>query len=74
MTSRDFDFTNCSLYDSLGHRARLSGKLAHNRFKRFSLENISLRADTFLMLNTTRRDNPLYFGTGIGSGEVTFTG
>ncbi len=68
-----FDATGSSIYDDMGHRALVYGGLTHNRFLDFGL-NVSVRADTFLMLNTKREDNSLYYGTGIGSGFISFTG
>ena len=68
-----FDASGSSIYDAMGHKARIFGGLTHNRFKDFGL-NVSVRADTFLMLNTTREDNSLYYGKGIGSGFISFNG
>lgn len=68
-----FDATGCSVHDVYGHKARVTGGLTHNRFLDFGL-NVSVSADTFLMLNTKREDNSLYYGTGIGSGFISFTG
>jgi TamB, inner membrane protein subunit of TAM complex len=68
-----FDATGGSVYDSLGHRARVTGGLTHNRFLDFGL-NVTVAADTFLMLNTKKEDNSLYYGTGIGAGKISFTG
>ena len=34
----------------------------------------SISSDKFLFLNTTKEDNPIYYGTGIGSGSVSFNG
>lgn len=73
ITNTMFDATGSSVYDSLGHRAKVTGGLTHNRFLDFGL-NVSVAADTFLMLNTKRSDNSLYYGTGIGAGKITFTG
>jgi hypothetical protein len=73
ITNTRFDMDGCSIYDSLGHKARVSGGLTHNRFRSFGI-NARIQADTFLVLNTKRSDNSLYYGTGIGRGDIEFTG
>ena len=73
VTNTMFDATGCTILDSLGHRARVTGGLTHNRFLNFGLK-ARVQADTFLMLNTTRDDNSFYYGTGIGRGDIEFTG
>jgi hypothetical protein len=73
ITNTLFDATGCSIYDSLGHRASVTGGLTHKRFEDFGL-NARVTADTFLMLNTTREDNSLYYGYALGKGDISFTG
>ena len=73
ITNAMFDATGCAIYDSLGHKAIVKGGLTHNRFLDFGLK-ASVKADTFIFLNTTRENNPLYYGLGVGKGEVTFGG
>jgi hypothetical protein len=36
--------------------------------------NVSLKANNFLSLNTTAKDNPLYYGTAFATGTFTFRG
>lgn len=36
--------------------------------------NVTLDARNFLALNTTSKDNPLYYGTAYGTGQFTFKG
>jgi len=36
--------------------------------------NIEIRADNFMVLNTTARDNPLYYGLAYGTGNFSFQG
>lgn len=72
-TNSMIDASGCFIYDSLGHRGKITGGLTHNRFMDIGL-NVSVAADTFLMLNTKKEDNSLYYGTGIGYGKIAFTG
>ncbi len=62
-----------ALTDDAGHHASLNGKFTHRHFKNFRLDLRGEMTD-FKVLNTTASDNSLYYGTGIGTGTVTFTG
>lgn len=73
ITNTTFDATGGSIYDTLGNRAMVKGGLTHDRFFRFGL-NVNIKSNNFLCMNTTREDNSLYYGTGIGAGDITFTG
>jgi TamB, inner membrane protein subunit of TAM complex len=73
ITTNLIDATGCSVYDSLGHQARVYGGLTHKRFEDIAM-NVRVLADTFLMLNTKREGNPLYYGYAIGKGAIVFTG
>ena len=73
ITNTLIDATGSSVYDSLGHKARVYGGLTHNRFEDLAL-NVRVMADTFLMLNTKREGNPLYYGYALGKGDISFTG
>jgi TamB, inner membrane protein subunit of TAM complex len=73
ITNSMFDATGASIHDALGHRAKVIGGLTHDRFQSFGLK-LSVKADTFLMLNTRREDNPLYYGYAVGAGDITFGG
>jgi hypothetical protein len=73
ITNSMFDASGASIHDQLGHRARITGGLTHDRFQKFGLK-VNVKADTFLMLNTRREDNPLYYGYAVGAGDITFGG
>ena len=73
ITNNEFNATGAKVYDKLGNLATLEGGLTHNRFLDFGL-NVHIKSKNFLFLNTTRDDNPLYYGYGIGSGDIHFTG
>jgi len=61
------------LIDSKGNTANLEGKFVHQNFKNFSID-ITGKMDKFMVLNTTIKENELFYGTGIASGNITFTG
>ena len=64
---------NMVLIDSKGNTANLEGKFVHQNFKNFSID-ITGKMDKFMVLNTTIKENELFYGTGIASGNITFTG
>ncbi len=68
-----FDFTGNEIVDQLGNIAHIQGGITHDYFQDFGLDVI-ISSDHFQFLNTTKEDNNLYYGTGIGSGKVEMTG
>ena len=73
INNKIFDVSGNYLVDSLGNRALLSGGFLHDHLKDWRI-GASIASDKFLFLNTTKEDNPIYYGTGIGSGSVSFDG
>ncbi|WP_345221489.1 translocation/assembly module TamB domain-containing protein [Hymenobacter koreensis] len=66
-------FRNIRLRDVLGNSGTLDGSIYHEGFSNMRL---ALKANFRRMqvLNTTRRDNELYFGTAFATGEATVSG
>lgn len=73
ISNNRFDATGDSIFDKFGNYAILTGGLTHNRFQNFGL-GLKMSAPNFLFLDTKREDNAFYYGTGMGEGEVTFSG
>ena len=69
------DFTGAVLKDKFGNEARVLGTLPHrlDDLRDFGLD-LRIVSDRILVLNTTREQNPNYFGQGIGKADVRFTG
>ncbi|MFA5417437.1 MAG: translocation/assembly module TamB domain-containing protein [Bacteroidales bacterium] len=67
------NFNNLVLYDTLGNKAEISGKLEHNHFKDSQFD-VVVSTDKLLFFNTTMRMNELYYGTAIASGNIYLTG
>ncbi|MEA3495081.1 MAG: translocation/assembly module TamB domain-containing protein, partial [Bacteroidota bacterium] len=61
------------LLDDKGNKAKLIGKVKHNSFKDFMLD-ISILASDFHAINTTAKDNNMYYGNAFVSGRVDFKG
>ncbi|MBX2815987.1 MAG: translocation/assembly module TamB domain-containing protein [Saprospiraceae bacterium] len=73
LTPTEFKFDGVSMTDKQGNRAVFIGGLPHNHFKRFGL-NAQVVSPKFIFLDTEKGDNDLFYGFGIGEGNVSFTG
>ena len=72
ITNTLFDATDGKIYDPLGNVATVTGGLTHNRFLDFGL-NVRVASKNFMFMNTTRDDNPLFYGKAVGSGDIQFS-
>jgi hypothetical protein len=61
------------LHDAQGNTATVDGSVNHQGFQNMSL-NLRANFRKFQVLNTTRKDNDLYFGAAYGTGTATVTG
>jgi len=74
LSSTYFNLTNNKIRDDYGNEATMTGGISHDYFKDFRLANLTIDSDQFLLLNTEKKDNPDYYGRGIGAATVTFNG
>lgn len=76
ITENQISVPNGKIWDgSTLNSATVSGTLNHNRFKDWDLHiDIDSDNDKFMVLNTQKSDNPLYYGQGIGKFFARFTG
>ncbi|MDZ7879448.1 MAG: translocation/assembly module TamB domain-containing protein [Saprospiraceae bacterium] len=72
ITNTGFDATGGKIYDPLGNSATVYGGLTHKRFLDFGL-NVRIVSKNFMFMNTSRDDNPLFYGKAVGSGDVLFS-
>ncbi len=68
-----FNFSNVKLIDTDGNTATLNGNISHNNFSDLKFD-LGIVTDKFLMINTTEKDNELFYGKGYASGVVDLTG
>ena len=68
-----FDLTNILVEDKQGNVAYLIGGIGHTNFKEFSLD-VNMTTSRFLVLNTTKEENPLYYGKCLANGVIRFSG
>ncbi|UAY52696.1 translocation/assembly module TamB domain-containing protein [Ferruginibacter albus] len=70
----EIDIGNIKVRDSLGNQGLVSGKMYHNFFKDFEFDNLHFETDKMLVLNTTKKDNNLFFGKVFGRADLTLNG
>lgn len=73
VTGKEFSMRDITINDALGHQAKGNIILRHNNFSNFNLD-IILNADKFQFLNTSAKDNDLFYGSAIASGLVKIKG
>jgi hypothetical protein len=70
----EIDFGEIKLRDTLNNEATLSGKMYHRFFDQIEFDNIFLKTDRLLVLNTTKRDNSQFYGKVVGKASMSITG
>ncbi len=71
MDQNGFKFDNIRVIDKDGNNATLTGSVNHKNLKDYSADlTVTMNGNKFLVLNTSPKDNPLFYGTAYGSGVV----
>lgn len=75
VTAKDnfFDFSGTELLDKFGNVAYVEGGIKHRKLSNFELD-LKINSDQFLLIDTEKKDNELFYGRGIGAATVEFTG
>ncbi len=73
ITDKYIDLTGVELKDENGGIGTVNGRLTHNFFKNFGV-NATVSGNNIIALNTTKLDNPDYYGFCVGDISATFTG
>jgi len=66
-------FENIELTDALKNKGKLNGEISHHNFRQMQI-NMNASFTDLQLLNTSARDNSLFYGQGYGSGNVSFKG
>lgn len=66
-------FENIELTDVLKNKGKLSGEITHQNFRQMQI-NLDATFNDLQLLNTSARDNSLFYGQGYASGDVNFSG
>ncbi|GAB3576211.1 translocation/assembly module TamB domain-containing protein [Hymenobacter daeguensis] len=72
-TNTSIEFHSIRVRDALGNSGTVDGIVHHKGFKDMSLD-IAANFRKLQVLNTTRKDNDLYFGTAYATGTARVTG
>jgi len=68
------DLNDVNISDQEGHQAKAKGVIKHELFDNFVLDLSVVEAKSILAMNTTKKDNELFYGKAYGSGSVQFKG
>ncbi len=72
-TDNEIGFRRLALKDNENNTAFISGGVFHDGFSNFVLD-ISGNLNKFKLLNTTARDNELFYGTAVATGNISVLG
>ena len=67
------DATGGTIYDQDDNPAYLTGGITHQFFNKLALD-CRVQSDHFTVINTTKANNEVYYGKGIGKGDIGFSG
>lgn len=73
LTNTEISLDGAEITDILGNKGSIRGGLFHDLFRNFGV-NATLSGNNVVGLNTTKNDNPDYYGYGIGQLTATFKG
>ena len=73
MSAQAIHFRNFQIKDVFNKEAVMSGNIAHKNFKEFALD-LQGSFNNFQLLNTTAKDNTLFYGQGYATGTLAITG
>jgi hypothetical protein len=73
MTASQIIFENMQLADVLGNKGELEGRIGHRNFERFRF-NIDCDFKNMQVLNTTAKDNSLFYGQAYSTGSLNIFG
>ncbi|MEM7107740.1 MAG: translocation/assembly module TamB domain-containing protein, partial [Bacteroidota bacterium] len=66
-------FTNTDIRDPDNNRGSINGYIEHQGFKNMSID-MKGTLNNFTVLNTTAKDNDLFYGSGVATGTIEFAG
>jgi len=67
--SNAFVFNKITIYDSLGNKGTLNGRITHEYFRDMRLD-LNIDINNFSAFNNTYAQNPLFYGKARGTGTV----
>ena len=73
VTNDGFSFSNFAVKDSSGNALTLNGKILTSNFINYEFD-LKLTARNFQLVNSTKKDNPIYYGRMTISTDLAITG
>lgn len=73
ITEKIIDLTGTEIKDKNGNIATINGVLSHSFFRNFGV-NATISGNNIVALNTTKKDNPDYYGYCVGEITANFNG
>ena len=73
ITEKFIDLSGVQIMDVQGNTAIFTGGITHDLLEDYRL-SLNAYSRSFIGLNTSKKDNPLYYGLGIGEINVDFKG
>jgi hypothetical protein len=73
ITPNQIIFEDFSMYDVLRNKGYLDGYLTHRNFSKFRI-NLNASFTNFQVLNTTDKDNSLFYGQAYSTGDLNILG
>ena len=73
ITPTQIQFNNFILTDGNNNKGKLGGYIAHRNFSKMVI-NLDATFTNFQLLNTTSKDNDLFYGLAFGTGNVNILG
>jgi hypothetical protein len=73
ISEKEIDFGELELYDPAGRKAVVTGGITHEYFDKMKFD-LRAKTDGLKILDTARKDNPLYYGRLFARADVHITG
>jgi hypothetical protein len=70
----EIDFGTVNITDTLNNTATISGKMYHRFFDQVGFDNVRMDTKKLLVLNTTKKDNNIFYGKVIGRASLVLNG
>lgn len=74
LSDESIDFRNVIVRDELNHTAKVKGQIKHDFFDKMEMNVSITEADNIMVLNTTKEQNEIFYGTGFATGRADFKG
>ncbi|OFX21007.1 MAG: hypothetical protein A2033_11825 [Bacteroidetes bacterium GWA2_31_9] len=73
ITKNKFELNDMKVFDIKGNTTIVNGTITHDNFKNFNFDIVA-DAEKFQFLNTTEKDNSLFYGTAYATGLINVEG